>query len=298
MKNRRTSRFLSIVLLIAMVLTLMPTAALAEDTATTWTQIAFADIKPEDTIAITMKVEDTYQVLPTAVSSKDWPTADETGTVSGTTLTTTADASAVGWTITAGNDGYNIVNAKGEKLYCTADNRGVRIGTNGGDDLWNLVPEGTHLTAKDTKGTARYLGVYAAEGAAVDWRCYTSINNNIKDETIDFWKLNDDSGTPEPTEPPTPTATPEPTEPPAVTVTPIADVLAATEGEFTVKGVVTMLDGRNVYIQDATGGICLYPPTAPTDLALGDTVIGTGSRAEYRGLPEPPAERLLSYRLK
>ena len=286
MKNRRTSRFLSIVLLIAMVLTLMPTAALAEDTATTWTQIAFADIKPEDTIAITMKVEDTYQVLPTAVSSKDWPTADETGTVSGTTLTTTADASAVGWTITAGNDGYNIVNAKGEKLYCTADNRGVRIGTNGGDDLWNLVPEGTHLTAKDTKGAARYLGVYAAEGAAVDWRCYTSINNNIKDETIDFWKLNDDSGTPEPTEPPTPTATPEPTEPPAVTVTPIADVLAATEGEFTVKGVVTMLDGRNVYIQDATGGICLYPPTAPTDLALGDTVIGTGSRAEYRGLPE------------
>ena len=286
MKYRRTSRFLSIVLLVAMMLTLMPTAALAEDTATTWTQIAFADIKPEDTIAITMKVEDTYQVLPTAVSSKDWPTADETGTVSGTTLTTTADASAVGWTITAGNDGYNIVNAKGEKLYCTADNRGVRIGTNGGDDLWNLVPEGTHLTAKDTKGTARYLGVYAAEGAAVDWRCYTSINNNIKDETIDFWKLNDDSGTPEPTEPPTPTATPEPTEPPAVTVTPIADVLAATEGEFTVKGVVTMLDGRNVYIQDATGGICLYPPTAPTDLALGDTVIGTGSRAEYRGLPE------------
>ncbi len=67
----------------------------------------------------------------------------------------------------------------------------------------------------------------------------------------------------------------------------VAEALAGENGaEFTVKGVVTMIDGKNVYVQDETGGICLYFNTAPTDLALGDTVIGGGTRAVYRGLPE------------
>ncbi len=67
----------------------------------------------------------------------------------------------------------------------------------------------------------------------------------------------------------------------------IADALAGANGEsFTVEGVVTMIDGKNVYVQDATGGICLYLSANPSGLALGDTVIGTGARATYRGLPE------------
>ncbi len=67
----------------------------------------------------------------------------------------------------------------------------------------------------------------------------------------------------------------------------IADALAGANGEsFTVEGVVTMIEGKNVYVQDGTGGICLYLSANPTGLALGDTVIGTGARATYRGLPE------------
>ena len=67
----------------------------------------------------------------------------------------------------------------------------------------------------------------------------------------------------------------------------IAEALAGESGTtFTVKGVVTLVDGRNIYVQDATGGIDLYFGTAPTDIALGDTLIGTGTRAEYKGLPE------------
>ena len=60
MKYRRTSRLLSIVLLVAMLLTLMPATALAEDaaTTTTWTQASLADITADDTVAITMKVGD------------------------------------------------------------------------------------------------------------------------------------------------------------------------------------------------------------------------------------------------
>ena len=66
----------------------------------------------------------------------------------------------------------------------------------------------------------------------------------------------------------------------------IAEALAATEGDFTVKGVVTLVDGRNIYVQDATGAICLYFGTAPTGIALGDTIIGTGTKTTYNGLPE------------
>jgi len=74
---------------------------------------------------------------------------------------------------------------------------------------------------------------------------------------------------------------------PAKGVSTIAQALAGeTDQYFEVKGVVTLLDGKNVYIQDATGGICLYFAETPTDIALGDTVIGTGNRTDFYGLPE------------
>ena len=40
------------------------------------------------------------------------------------------------------------------------------------------------------QGTSRYVGVYTASGASVaqDWRCYTSINNNIAGQTFSFYK--------------------------------------------------------------------------------------------------------------
>ena len=67
----------------------------------------------------------------------------------------------------------------------------------------------------------------------------------------------------------------------------IAEALAGAEGtSFTVKGVVTLVDGKNIFIQDETGGICAYMATKPTDISLGDTIIATGSRAAYKGLPQ------------
>ena len=76
------------------------------------------------------------------------------------------------------------------------------------------------------------------------------------------------------------------TEPEPGTV-PIATALAGENGtKFTVKGVVTLFDGKNVYIQDSTGGICLYFNSTPSGISLGDTVIGTGNKDTYNGLPE------------
>ena len=72
MKGKRTSRILSIILLAAMLLTLMPATAFAEDSAAaTWTQVALEDITSEDAIAITMNVGGTYIVLPTKGSGSN-----------------------------------------------------------------------------------------------------------------------------------------------------------------------------------------------------------------------------------
>ena len=67
----------------------------------------------------------------------------------------------------------------------------------------------------------------------------------------------------------------------------IAEAIAGTEGEsFTVKGVVTLVDGQNIYLQDATGGICVRMSAKPEDISLGDTIVGTGSKTTYRGMPQ------------
>ena len=55
-----------------------------------------------------------------------------------------------------------------------------------------------------------------------------------------------------------------------------------------VQGVVTFIDGRNIYVQDATAGIDLYlnSNTVPSTLAIGDMVKGYGKKTVYNGLTE------------
>ena len=68
---------------------------------------------------------------------------------------------------------------------------------------------------------------------------------------------------------------------------PISTALAGEKDvPFTVKGVVTLVDGQNYYLQDETGGICLRLASETTEIALGDTIIGTGKRDTYKGLPQ------------
>ena len=68
---------------------------------------------------------------------------------------------------------------------------------------------------------------------------------------------------------------------------PISTALAGEkDASFTVKGVVTLVDGQNYYLQDETGGICLRLASKTTEIALGDTIIGTGKRDTYNDLPQ------------
>ena len=69
----------------------------------------------------------------------------------------------------------------------------------------------------------------------------------------------------------------------------IAEARALEANEYAlVQGVVIFIDNRNIYVQDTTGGICLFlnSGTVSSELALGDMVQAYGKRANYNGLKE------------
>lgn len=67
-------------------------------------------------------------------------------------------------------------------LYTTTSNNGLRVGTSQYKNI-ELNSNG-YLTIFDGDDT-RYIGVYTSS----DWRSYTSVNNNIKNQTFKFYKL-------------------------------------------------------------------------------------------------------------
>lgn len=71
----------------------------------------------------------------------------------------------------------------------------------------------------------------------------------------------------------------------AVSISEAKEAAANTEG-ITVAGVVTYIGGKNVYIQDLTGAICLSLTDSAARLKVGDRVIATGTRANYNNLLE------------
>ena len=253
----------------------------AEETANAWKEVAITEISSTDSVMITMTNSTATYVLQTAtLNKKGAPSAVVAD------FTNTAQAEANLWNISATEGGYHIKN--GEKyLYVTNDNNGVRVGTpqNEGVNVWSL--QDNYLSASD--GTnVRYLGVYND----TDFRCYKTYTgtSNIAGQTLKFWVLEGSTESTEGSETtvPSETVTEAPTETPVdPTVVTAAEAVAGADGEtFTVKGVVTLVDGSNIYVQDATGGICVRMSSKPTDIALGDTIIGTGSKTVYNGLPQ------------
>ena len=73
------------------------------------------------------------------------------------------------------------------------------------------------------------------------------------------------------------------------TIITIAAARALDNNEYAlVEGIVTFIDGRNIYIQDTTAGIDLYlnSNTVPDTLALGYKVRAYGKKTAYNGLVE------------
>ena len=70
-------------------------------------------------------------------------------------------------------------------LYCTNTNNGVRVGTNSNNVFIIKVADANNTNDYlYNTGTSRYIGVYNNS----DWRCYTTVNNNIKETLFAFYK--------------------------------------------------------------------------------------------------------------
>ena len=103
-------------------------------------------------------------------------------TVTGNEITSTV-ASTIKWTVSGdAANGYTFYpNGSTEAwLYCTNTNNGVRVGTNTASTFEMDATSGYLVH----QGTSRYVGIYNSQ----DWRCYTSINNNISGQTFAFFK--------------------------------------------------------------------------------------------------------------
>jgi len=194
MMKRLFQKFLVMLLALGMMLTTAtPISAVwaeseTRDATSTWTELTdiAAAAQTDKPVAITMtKGSDTW-VLPTASATNSAPLAATVGaSISDGKLSTDGEAAACGWTITEVDGKYNITNDSGLYLYVTAANNGVRISTKPGVGAdWTVTSN--YLTATDSNNATRYLGVYTN---TPDWRCYTSINNNITGQTLQFWEL-------------------------------------------------------------------------------------------------------------
>ncbi len=185
----------------------------------------------------------------------------------------TGPAANLVWDIAVTEDGVTLTDSSGTQV---APNGGNSNGIKAGDYTWAISFE---------NGTFRFLGtgedtvtLASNKNSENKFRAYknTTINAGYPCD-FTLYKLEDEGGggvTP-----------PDPAEPETIS---LAEALAAESGteNLTVKGVVTLLDGRNVYLQDNTGGICARMSANFDDIALGDTIIATGKRLDYNDLPE------------
>ena len=260
--RHRFSKVLSTLLALAMLLTLFPAAAFAAEPTGTFQKITAQEQLTDGQYV--MVVNSGYAV---GALEGTWLTAtelaDETGTL-------TNPAANLVWNLTVTAEGVTLTDNNGTQV---APKGGNENGIKSGNYAWSITfADGTfqfHGVGDDTVTLA------SNKQSQNKFRAYknTTINAGYPCD-FTLYKLDGEGGT-----------DPGPTEPETIT---IAQALAAANDteNLTVKGVVTLIDGKNVYLQDSTGGICVRMSANFDDIALGDTVIGTGKRATFNGLPQ------------
>ena len=88
-------------------------------------------------------------------------------------------AATLQWIVTKNGEDYQFqVPSTTNYLYCISNNNGLRVGTNT-DNKFAIVEGFLFNNAQE-----RYVGVYNNQ----DWRSYTTINNNIKNTVLAFYK--------------------------------------------------------------------------------------------------------------
>ena len=147
---------------------------------------ALADIKSTDVVIITMTNADGATFAMSNNNGTKAAPAAIVVTPEDNEITASSDVTYL-WNIVKNGESFVIYPA-GERetwLYGTNTNNGVRVGTNA-NSTFSIKDAYLYHNA-----TSRYIGVYNSQ----DWRCYTSINTTIKDQTLGFYVKQDGSTT-------------------------------------------------------------------------------------------------------
>lgn len=145
--------------------------------AGTYTKTAYADLQNGDVVIITELVGTNVYAASNDNGTSAAPTAVSV-TVANDAITT--DATNILWTVVKSSDGISFKTGD-NYLYCTNTNNGMRVGSNS-NNVFSIDATSGYLY---NNGTSRYIGVYNS----ADWRCYTSVNANIKDQTLAFYAV-------------------------------------------------------------------------------------------------------------
>ena len=156
----------------------------------TWQKVELTDLKEGDVFVIAeihnlkssyaMSNDKGASAAPSAVSIK----LSEDGTTTKSSVT-----EILKWNVGKGKVENSYVfypNGDNNKwLYCTDSNNGVRVGTNDNKTFVLKTDNGNNYLGLFNTTQKRYVGVYIGS----DWRCYTTVNKNIKEQQIAFYKL-------------------------------------------------------------------------------------------------------------
>lgn len=143
-----------------------------------WVETTLASLTATDVFVIVGDNGNTYAM--TNEVSSQYPPSVSAVTISDGKITSDV-ADNIKWNI-SGNatDGYTFYPNGDDKnwLYCTNSNNGVRVGNTTSNNTFTIEEDYLH------SANNRFLGIYNSQ----DWRCYTSINSNIKDQSFAFYK--------------------------------------------------------------------------------------------------------------
>ena len=260
MKRSLKSRVFSGLLALVMILTMLPMGTLAEGTAT------YTKISTVEELTSGKYVMITNTGYAPGVLEGTWISAVQP-TMTGDQLT---DPAGAVWDITVVEGGVKLTDGNGVTV---APKGGNENGIQSGDYVWDV--------SVNDNGEFRFLGqgddtvtLASNKSSQNRFRAYknTTINAGYPCD-FTLYKVDGETGGGDPEEPST------------ITIKEALDAALNTP-DLTVKGVVTLLDGKNVYLQDSTGGICARMSANFSDISLGDTVIATGTRKDYNGLPQ------------
>ena len=262
-KIGHSRRLLSVLLALVMLLSLLPTAVFAADPAPKATLV---------TDASTLKAGDQI-ILAASASGKTYAAGSLSGKFFTSIETDPTDPADKVEIFTLGGEAgkWTLTASDGKQLYTNAAK--ALNNTGSGTGTWTIAIDANGLATVASTDSACGRILYNVNSPR--FLNYTSATN-VSMLLPSIYKL---AGAAEPGDP-------TPSEP-IPGLVPISTALAgAANTEFTVKGVVTLVDGQNIYLQDATGGICLRLGSKTSEIALGDTIYGTGKRAEYNKLPQ------------